>query len=153
RAYRIAFSNPYLNVGQMVLARADERYKYIADFATQAKRGIGLKRGTTADFLVLQEFPRAARKYYKNGDEAAEALLRKKIDVFISDGPMIWYLAAHYESKGLTVTPMVLSQEQLGWGVSRTNTQLLESANAFLKSAQQSGELNRVLSRWMPGFK
>jgi polar amino acid transport system substrate-binding protein len=153
RSYRIAFSDPYLKVGQMVLARADEKYKYLANVAVQAKRGIGLKEGTTADFLVRQELSGATRKYFKNGDDAAAALLRKKIDIFISDAPMIWYLAAHYESKGLVVTPMILTQEQLGWGVNRTNTKLLGEVNLFLKKGQASGELNRVFSRWMPGFQ
>jgi polar amino acid transport system substrate-binding protein len=153
RLYRIAFSDPYLRVGQMVLARADEKYKYLANIAIQAKRGIGLKEGTTADFLVRQDFPGADRKYFKSGDQAAAALVRKKIDIFISDAPMIWYLAGQYETKGLTVTPLVLTQEQLGWGLNRTNTKLLEDVNGFLKKAQENGELNRVLSRWMPGFK
>jgi len=153
RSYRIAFSDPYLRVGQMALARADEKYKYMANIAVQAKRGVGVKEGTTADFLVQQELPGAKRKYFKNGDDAAAALLREKIDIFISDAPMIWYLAAHYEAKGLVVTPMVLTQEQLGWGVTRTNTRLLEEVNNFLKKAQASGELNQVFSRWMPGFQ
>jgi polar amino acid transport system substrate-binding protein len=153
RSYRIAFSDPYLKVGQMVLARADEKYKYMANIATQAKRGIGVKEGTTADFLVQQELPGASRKYFKNGDDAAAALIRNKIDIFISDAPMIWYLAAHYEAKGLVITPMVLTQEQLGWGVARTNTKLLEEVNKFLRKGQASGELNRVFSRWMPGFQ
>lgn len=153
RSYRIAFSDPYLKVGQMVLARADEKYKYMANVAAQAKRGIGLKEGTTADFLVRQELPSAKRKYFKDGEEAANALVRKKIDIFISDAPMIWYLAAHYETKGLVVTPMVLTQEQLGWGVSRSKPELLRQVNGFLKKAQDTGELNRMLSRWMPGFR
>jgi len=153
RSYRIAFSDSYLKVGQMVLARADEKYKYMANIAVQAKRGIGVKEGTIADFLVQQELPGAKRKYFKNGDDAAAALLRNKIDIFISDAPMIWYLAAHYEAKGLVVTPMILTQEQLGWGVARTNTKLLAEVNDFLKKSQGSGELNRVFSRWMPGFQ
>src|SRR5436190_14578591 len=46
RSYRIAFSDPYLRVGQMVLARGDEKYKYIANIAVMAERGIGLKAST-----------------------------------------------------------------------------------------------------------
>jgi ABC-type amino acid transport substrate-binding protein len=48
---------------------------------------------------------------------------------------------------------MILTQEQLGWGVARTNTKLLAEVNDFLKKSQGSGELNRVFSRWMPGFQ
>jgi polar amino acid transport system substrate-binding protein len=153
RSYRIAFSDPYLQIGQMALARADEKYKYLLNIAAQAQRGVGVKPGTTADFLVRQELPTATRKYFTDGEEAAAALARKKIDLFISDAPMIWYLAGRYESKGLVVTPLVLTQEQLGWGLRRTDTELCGAVNAFLKKARTSGELNRALSKWMPGFQ
>ncbi len=153
RRYRIAFTNPYLQVGQLALTRGGEKYSYLLNLATQAKHGVGVKKGTTADFLMRQEFPHLARKYYKTGEDAATALVKKKIDLFISDAPMIWHLAGLHETEGLTVMPLVLSQEQLGWGVRRADTQLLDSANAFLAKAQESGELKRILSRWMPGFR
>jgi ABC-type amino acid transport substrate-binding protein len=153
RSYRITFSDPYLKIGQMALARADEKYKYLANIAVQAERGIGLKEGTTADFMVRQELPTATRKYFTDGEEAAEALTRKKIDLFISDAPMIWYLAGRYESKGLAVTPLVLTQEQLAWGLRRSDTELLAAVNSYLKKAQASGELNTTLGKWMPGFQ
>ncbi len=153
RTYRIAFTSPYLRVGQMALARTGEKYSYLLNLASQAQRGVGVKAGTTADYLVRQEFPHLKRKYYKSGEDAAAALIKKKIDLCISDAPMIWHLAGLYESKGLSVMPLVLSQEELAWGVRRDDTQLLDSANAFLKKANESGELNRTLSRWMPGFR
>jgi polar amino acid transport system substrate-binding protein len=153
RRYRIAFTNPYLKVGQMALVRGGEKYTYVLNLASQAQNGVGVKAGTTADFLVRQEFPNLKRKYYETGDEAAAALAKKKIDLFISDAPIIWYLAGLHEQEGLTVLPLVLSQEELGWGVRRTDTQLLDSANAFLRQAQESGELNRTFSKWMPGFR
>ena len=153
RRYRIAFTNPYLQVGQMALTRNGEQYSYLMNLASQAKNGVGVKAGTTAEFLVRQEFPQLKRKYYKSGEDAAAALMKKKIDLFISDVPQVWYLAGLYEAKGLAVMPTVLSQEVLGWGVRRADTQLLDSANAFLQKAQETGELRRTLSKWMPGFR
>jgi polar amino acid transport system substrate-binding protein len=153
RSYRIAFTNPYLKVGQLALTRTGEKYSYLMNLAGQAKNGVGVKPGTTADFLVQQEFRGVKLKYYKTGENAADALVDKNIDLFISDGPMIWYLAGLYENKGLTVMPMVLTQEQLAWGVRRADTQLLDAANAYLQKAQASGELNAVFSKWMPGFR
>jgi len=152
RSYRIAFSDPYLEVGQMALAREEEKYRYLGNLQAQVKRGVGLKPGTTGDFLVRQEFPGLSRKYFDTGEEAAEALTRNKIDLFINDAPMIWYLAAHYESS-LAVPPMVLTKENLGWGLRRTDSELLASVNAFLKKAQADGSLNRTFGKWMPGFK
>lgn len=153
RRYRIAFTNPYLKVGQVALTRRGEQYSYVLNLANQAKHGVGVKAGTTADFLVRQEYPDLKRKYYKSGEEAAAALVKKKIDLFISDGPMVWYLAGRYENQGLTVMPLVLSQEELGWGVRRTDTKLLDAANAFLKKAQENGELKGIFGKWMPGFR
>jgi polar amino acid transport system substrate-binding protein len=153
RSYRIAFTDPYLRIGQMALARADEKYKYLSNIAGQAKRGVGVKPGTTAEYVLRQDLPNAKRKYFKNGEDAANALAKKKIDLFVSDAPMIWYLAGQFEAKGLAVTPLVLTQEQLGWGVRRTDTELRAAVNAFLRKAQTSGELNKILSKWMPGFQ
>ncbi len=150
RSYRIAFSAPYLNVGQIALTRSADTYKYIVNLAGNASNGVGVKAGTTADFLLQQEFSQVRRKYYNDGQAAAEALLRKKIDLFVSDAPMIWYLASQYQTKGLSVAPSMLSQEQLAWGIRRTDTDLLDRANAFLKKIQASGDLNRIISRWMP---
>lgn len=152
RSYRIAFSEPYLRIGQMALIRGGEKYNYVLNLASQAKHGVGVKPGTTADFLVRQEMPGVSRKYFPDGEAAAEALVKEKIDLFISDSPMIWYLAGRYETKGLTVAAMLLSEEQLGWGVRRTDSDLLKRVNSFLANAQASGELNRIFGRWMPGF-
>jgi ABC-type amino acid transport substrate-binding protein len=152
RSYRIAFTTPYLKVGQLALIRTGEKYTYVLNLANQAQHGVGVKPGTTADYLVRQEFPGLKRKYYETGEDAADALLGQKIDLFISDAPMIWYLASLYESKGLAVMPLVLSEEQLAWGVRRTDTQLLEAANNFVQKAKADGELNQILSKWMPGF-
>jgi ABC-type amino acid transport substrate-binding protein len=153
RSYRIAFTAPYLNVGQIALTRSAETYTYVVNLAGKAENGVGVKPGTTADFMMQQDFPQVRRKYYNDGEAAAEGLLRKKIDLFVSDAPIIWYLAALYQTKGLSVAPLVLSQEQLGWGVRRTDPELLDRANAFLKKAQAGGELNRIMSRWMPGVR
>ena len=152
RSYRVAFTDPYLNIGQIALTRAGEKYDYVVNLAIEAKRGIGLKPGSTADFLVQQEMPRAKRKYFTNGDEAAKALIKKKIDLFVSDSPMIWYLASQYEAKGLSVAPLLLNQEQLGWAVRRSDSELQKAANAFLKKVRSNGQLNTVLIRWVPGL-
>jgi ABC-type amino acid transport substrate-binding protein len=153
RSYQILFTEPYLTVGQIALTRDSENYSYILSLRTQAKNGVGVKPGTTADFLMRQEFPQLPRKYFSTGEEAAEALRKKKIDLFVSDAPMIWHLAAINEAKGLAVMPVVLRKEELGWGIRRGNTELLAAANAFIKKARDNGELNRTFKKWMPGFQ
>ena len=151
REFRVAFSDPYLRIGQMALVRANDTYKMLG--SSLADRTIGVKKATTGDLLVQKEFPRAKRKYFKSGDEAALALSKGKIDLFMDDSSMIWYLAGTYEAKGLTASPLVFSNEVLAWGMKRSDAQLLESVNAFLKKYQAAGELARTVRRWIPKFQ
>jgi len=111
---------------------------------------VGVKRGTTGDFLVQQEWPKARRKAYKTGDAAAKALLKKQIDFFVADAPLIWWLSGTYESRGLTFLPFLFSEEQLAWGVRKADPALLKQVNTFLKDMQDDGRLESILRRWLP---
>ena len=153
RQFRVAFSDPYLRVGQMALVRADDKFKFVILESALAKQTIGLKRATTGDLLVQQEFPRAKRKYFSSGEDAAQALAKKRIDLFVDDSTMIWYLAGTYEAQGLVAAPMIFTDEMLAWATRRSDTELLAAANAFLKKINASGELIRILRLWMPKFQ
>jgi len=153
RQMRIAFSEAYLRIGQMALVRAEEKLRYSALGVSLATQTIGVQKATTGDMLVQQEFPRAKRKYFDSGDEAARALTRKKIDLYLADSTMVWYLAGKYEADGLVAAPSIFSNEALAWGMRRSDAELLESVNKALKSLITSGELKRVLRRWIPKFE
>jgi polar amino acid transport system substrate-binding protein len=153
RQFRVVFSQPYLRIGQMALVQTGGKVSSGALSRSLAGQTVGVRKGTTGDLLVQQEFPRAKRKYYKSDDEGALALSKGKIDLFIDDSTMIWYLAGVYEAKGLEVTPFVFSEEWLAWAMRRADTPLQESVNAFLQKSQTNGELNRILRRWIPRFQ
>jgi polar amino acid transport system substrate-binding protein len=150
RQARIAFSAPYLQISQMALARTDEQYRFALGFPKANKVRLGVKKGTTGDFLVQREYPKARRKTFVSGEEAAQALLAKEIDLFISDSTLIYWLGGTHESQGLAVAPMVFNQEYLAWGLRKSDTATLESVNRFIAKARQSGELDRILKRWIP---
>jgi polar amino acid transport system substrate-binding protein len=152
RQARIAFSNPYMRIGQMMLIRTEEQGRYGLLLDSLGDKSIGVRKGTTGDVLVQQEFSRAKRKYYRSGDDAAAALRKGRIDLFIDDSSMIWYLAGSYEAKGLTASPMVLSDEVLAWGMRMSDASLQQSVNAFLKRTQDSGEATRLVRQWIPKF-
>lgn len=153
RSFRVSFTSPYMKVGQMALVRNQDKYNFQVNLANAAKRGVGVKPGTTAEQLVRQEYPRAKVKSFDTGEEAARALIDEKLDLFVSDSPMIWYLSSRYESQGLTVAPLILTQDYLGWAVRRNDEALRNSVNAYLERAQKDGDIQRVLQRWMPGYR
>jgi polar amino acid transport system substrate-binding protein len=153
RQQRVAFTQPYLKIGQMALVRADEQYRYVPLGASRGAQPIGLMKGTTAELFLQQEFPRAQRKYFDSGESAAKALLKKKLNLYLSDSTIVYYLAGKHQADGLAVAPMILSEEMLAWAVRRSDTELLESVNRSLKSMLESGEVKKLIKRWIPQFE
>jgi polar amino acid transport system substrate-binding protein len=150
RRFVINFSDPYLNISQVALVRRVDRHKYDLGFPFQLPGPVGVIKGTTGDFLVQREYPKAKRKEYSTGAEATKALINKKVDLFVSDSPLVWYLAGIHATEGLAAVPVSLSDEPLGWGVRKSDGELLQSANQFLAQARKDGSLRRIIQRWLP---
>ena len=153
RELRIAFAKPYLIIGQMALVRREDAYRYAIGFPARPSGTLGVLKATTGDFLVQQEFPGNNRKEYKSGEAAAKALMKKRVDLFICDAPTVWWLAGMHEADGLIAVPIYLTQEQLAWGVRRSDTDLLNAVNGALDKLQQSGRANEIIKHWIPLFK
>lgn len=151
RAVRINFATPYLVTGQMPMVRASDLSRYPTTMAlknTQAR--IGVEGGTTGDFLVRESFVYAERVPYKDIQDAADGLANGEIDMVIADAPTVWWLAAIDETSGLSPVSAVLTNEMIGWGVSKTNPDLRNAADSFLVKLQGNGELDPMIERWMP---
>jgi polar amino acid transport system substrate-binding protein len=152
RQFRVAFCTPYLRIGQMALVRTPDSHKYLLGFPAVPPGVIGVKKATTGDFLVQQEFPRSKRKEFSSPEQGARALIKGQIDLFIADATAIWWLAAENEAKGLTAVPIVLSEEHLAWAVRKSDTDLLDKINAALEKWQKDGSLNATIKHWVPAF-
>jgi ABC-type amino acid transport substrate-binding protein len=137
----------------MALVRREDANKYALGFPINPTGTIGVLKATTGDFLAQQEFSRNHRKEYKSGEEAAKALMKKRMDLFICDAPTIWWLAGMHEADGLVAVPVLLTREQLAWGVRRSDTDLLASVNGALYKLQQSGRASDIIKHWVPLFK
>jgi len=148
RKFVVNFSQPYFMVGQMALVRREDKYQYALGFPQKPPRPVGVIKATTGEFLVQRDLPKAKRKTFRNGEEAARALIRKKIDLFMSDSSLVWYLAGVHAADGLSVVPIVLSEEQLAWAVRKTDDTLLASVDDFIRQAKRDGRLLKVFRRW-----
>jgi len=153
RQYRIAFSDPYLRVSQMALVRREDSGRYALGFPQPLPGVVGVMKATTGDFLVQQEFFRSKRKEFTSSDEAAKALVKKRIDVFIADSSLVFWLAAANEANGLVVVPIALTDEALAWGLRRSDVELQKSVNAFLQKQKENGQFAEVMKRWLPGAR
>jgi len=153
RQLRVAFAKPYLAAGQTVLVRREDANQYLLGFPSLPKGTIGVLKATTGDFLVQQDFARSKRKEFKSPEEAAKALAKKKIDLFICDVPIIWWLAGMNEAEGLVALKILLSEEQLAWAVRKSDPELLESVNRALEKLQKEGRTAAIVRRWIPLYK
>ena len=153
RQVRVAFARPYLTIGQTVLVRREDANKYLLGFPVRPEGTIGVLKATTGDFLVQQEFPRNKRKDYRTPEDAAKALLKKKVDLFISDSPVVLWLAGLYEAEGLVPVQINLSEEHLAWAVRKSDAALLESVNTALEKFQKDGRAAALVKRWIPLYQ
>jgi polar amino acid transport system substrate-binding protein len=151
RKVRVDFTLAYFESGQMALIRRKDAARYstgLFSFATSS--AIGVIRDTTGEYFVETQFSSVPKKVYKNSSAAVKDLIKKEIDMFVHDAPMVLYLASENESKGLTVLFARLTQEPLAWAVRKEDVGLLESANNFLRSSNESGKLSKIIKYWIP---
>jgi ABC-type amino acid transport substrate-binding protein len=99
--------------------------------------------------MVQRDFPKMRRKTFRSGTDAVQALKKKKIDLFIADSTLVWYLAGVHANEGLAAVPMALSKEPIAWGIRKGDQQLLAAANEFVGQCLKDGTLNQVVRRWM----
>ena len=158
RSYQIAFCTPYMISGQVSLVRLADMYKFRNGFTDllNATIRIGSVKGTTGALFVEKNVATDRKNryfYYQNPKQGVDALLAKKIDAFIYDLPMNFYFAAQNESNGLAPVAMLMTREQIAWGIRTNEPELQQAANAYLQSIKESGRLKKMLVQWIPFFK
>jgi polar amino acid transport system substrate-binding protein len=154
REVRITFCIPYLKSGQMALIRREDTARFSTGiFTLTTSSGIGVIKNTFGEYFVDEQYGSVNKIVYSESKKAVEALIDKKIDMFIYDGPIILYLASANETRGLTALFAPLTEEYLAWAVRKDNRELLESANNFLKTINKDGRYKSLIKHWIPTAK
>ena len=151
REVRIAFTARYLESGQMALIRREDAARFSTGiFSLATSSAIGVIENTFGEYFVDERYSNVKKKTFSSPQAAAKAVIDKKIDMFIYDGPMVLYLASENETKGLTALFALLTREDLAWGVRKDNTDLLNSANSFLRDPNNEKMLKKMTQYWIP---
>jgi len=150
RLVRVAFSDPYLDSGLMALIRrGDARKLSSAQAIIENLPQIGVKEGTTSEAFVRGRFQWNEISLYPTSTAAVTELLQRRIDVFVSDAPIILWQASAHDGE-LTPIRKVLKREQLAWAFRRDDGALIANANAMLARMQADGQLASMVRHWMP---
>ena len=151
REVRITFTDPYLKAGQMALVLRENYHRYpsLSSIKMSSSR-VGVEKGTTGEFFVQQEFLLARKLSFSTPKEGVQSLVEGRIDLFIHDAPVIWWMASEREAEGLTPLSFLLTQEKLAWGIRKEDRELLQSVNRFLEAWNNDGRLHKAIEYWMP---
>ncbi len=150
RLVRVAFTNPYLRVGQLALCRREDVSVYVNNVNLQNVRGdIGVVAGSTGDLLMNTQFSFAGHQAMATYDDAIAALLAKKVDLVLADIPVAIWESSQNEA-AIAIVPNVLSQEDVAWAVRKDDDALRAVANAYLEQLRTSGKLAELVHKWVP---
>ncbi len=152
REYRVAFANPYLSSGQILLVRLAEKAKFVTGIYSLMNSNyvIGTVKNTTGDLFITTGINGATIKSFLTPTDAVQALINKKIDAFVYDAPMVCHYASIHENNKLAPILTLATEEYYAWAVQKKDTHLLNQANAFLKEIQEQQELPRMIRKWIP---
>jgi len=152
RQYRIAFSNPYLRSGQILLVRLQDKARFATGIYSLMNSSyvIGTIKNTTGDLFISETINGAKLKYFSEPADAVEALIAKEIDAFVYDAPMVCHFAAVNENNKLSPILTLATEEYLAWGIRKDNRQLLEQANTFLEDLKEKQQLLPMIRARIP---
>ncbi|MBL4781970.1 MAG: transporter substrate-binding domain-containing protein [Porticoccaceae bacterium] len=151
RSQRIAFTQPYLEIGQMAIIRKDDIGR-LSQPRAMFKAGvrIGVEPGTTGEQYVEGAVRGAEILSYKTPQQAFRALQAGEIDFFVHDAPTSWNLAQGSDWPNLMALYAPLTKESIAWAVNKNNTPLLDTLNKALVKLQASGAINQIQYHWIP---
>jgi len=147
------FSDPYIEVGQVLLVRADE--DRISGLDDMADKSVAVQRGTTNDETATQlqkEGKIKEVKRFPTFDLAVKSLLNKDVDAVVIDNTAAsGYMGTNPNQ--LKIAGEKFTSEGLGIVVREGDRELQNAFNAALKVLKENGTMDRLYQKWFVEFK
>ena len=89
---------------------------------------------------------------FQKVDAAIQALLHKKIDLFLHDAPTICHYAAATKPAALTPLLTLVTEEYLGWEMRKEDEELRQQVNHFIQQTKADGQLQKTIKQWLPNL-
>ncbi len=149
RNLKISFANPSVIVGQTVLIKKSltGKIKSYKDL-NSSKYTIAVQLGTTGDFIVKKDMPKAHEEAFNTQGEVGLAILTGRVDALVFDKP---YNAILYAGRGkgkLTFLDKPFTYEPLAWGIRHGDPDFLEWLNNFIRQIKHDGTYKKLYAKW-----
>lgn len=149
RQKKVNFSDSYATGVQSIIVKEDSPIKSIDDL--EGKK-IGAQQGTTG-YIYASDTPENGGYGeenvigYQNGALAVEALKGDKIDcVIIDNEPAKAYVS---ENEGLKILDTPFTEEEYAICFAKDNSELQDKVNTALNELKESGELKKVVDKYI----
>ena len=152
RAKQVAFVEPYLRTGQMVLIR-EQDVPHLARPANLREPGrhIAVVGGTTGEQYVRTTLTQADVVVFADSDSAVNALSSGKVDYFVHDAPSIWRFGMPNNAAGAGLVGLYtpLTEEFLAWAVRKDDAKLKAQLDAAVLEMKRTGVVDAIVRRWI----
>jgi polar amino acid transport system substrate-binding protein len=150
RKKTVAFSDPYMNITQVMLVRADEsRFTDSASLAADPSLIVATQLGTTNEAKAVEIVGESRVKSFDTFDGAVLALLSGDADAVVLDQEPAKGFIATNEGK-LKMLDEKLTSEDLGF-VFPQGSDLIDPVNKALAAMKADGTLDTLYKKWWPG--
>jgi polar amino acid transport system substrate-binding protein len=139
-----AFSQPYINAGQVIVSRTD---KPITSLAGLTGKKISVQKGTTNEKEAFKHTSANLVISTETFDEAAKLLAEGKSDAMISDLTLAKGFIDQYENLKITSDPF--TNEYYGIVLRKEDIELLDEINHALNVLQVKGILTDLTQKWL----
>jgi len=147
REETVDFSIPYMEIGQLLLARADEdRYDDAASFAANPDLRVATQQGTTNEIAAIELVGEERVDSYANFGAAVQAVLSGDADAVVIDTVAgLGWIAENPGQLKFIGEPFV--KESLGF-VFQPGSDLIDPVNIFIRAMRADGTLALLYDRW-----
>ncbi len=146
RQKQVLFTDPYYDVGLVMVIRKKDTDKYKTLDDMQGKR-ICSQIGTTGAILGKQVKGATVGEYDQMGDAMME-LKMNGCDSVLVDKTVTEYYIAQQGDKDIMMVPHLYNPKQNGFAVSKRNTELAAKLNKGLKIIRENGEYDKIYEKW-----
>lgn len=144
RKANVDFTNTYAQAAQVIIVKEEQTVTGLKDL--DGKK-VGVQQGTTGDLYVTDELGEDAIERYNKGFEAVEALKQDKIAAIVIDREPAKVFVS--ENAGLKILDEAYTEEEYAIAVKKGNTELLNQINGVLKELKDSGELQKIVDKYI----
>ena len=143
RLRNVDFTETYAEAAQVIIVKEGSAIAAPADLTGKK---IGVQTGTTGD-IYADDVENAEVQRFNKGMEAVMALTQDKLDAVIIDREPAKVFVK--ENGGLKILDEAFTEEEYAIAIKKGNTELLEKMNAAIKELKESGELQKIVDKYI----